>query len=93
MQRNIQPLWDRETLYPDAQDLNVVALVKDTEKYIYLYDEESKHDLLQQLEKDTGDQDLHFTWYDAAVLSQKVCHLAKEALQEHAQREAEQDNG
>lgn len=59
--------------------INVVALVKDAERYIFLYDNESAPALLQTLGKFAGNPELSFTWYDAAVLSQKVRKLDHEA--------------
>lgn len=58
--------------------INVVALVKDAERYIFLYDNESAPALLQTLGKFAGNPELSFTWYDAAVLSQKVRKLDHE---------------
>ncbi len=62
-----------------AHELNVLALVKDSERYIFLYDEESSDTLLQTLGRFAADKDLSFTWYDAAVLSQKVRRMREEA--------------
>lgn len=62
-----------------THELNVLALVKDTERFIFLYDEESSDVLLQQLGQFAADKDLSFTWYDAAVLSQKVRRLRDES--------------
>ncbi|MCX7421084.1 MAG: hypothetical protein NT013_16295 [Planctomycetia bacterium] len=61
-----------------TRELNVLALVKDTERYIFLYDEESADSLLQTMGQYAADKDLSFTWYDAAVLSQKVRRLKEE---------------
>ena len=61
-----------------TRELNVLALVKDTERYIFLYDEESGDSLLQTLGQFASDKDLSFTWYDAAVLSQKVRRMKEE---------------
>lgn len=52
--------------------INVIALVKDSERYIFLYDNDSSQALMQTLGRFAGDPELSFTWYDAAVLSQKV---------------------
>ena len=52
--------------------INVVALVKDSERYIFLYDGESTSTMLQTLGRFAGDPELSFSWYDAAVLSQKI---------------------
>ena len=58
--------------------INVVALVKDTERYVFLYDDESASALMQTLGRFAGDPELSFSWYDAAVLSQKVRRLNRE---------------
>ena len=65
---------------------NVIALVKDAERYIFLYDDDSAAALLQTLGRFAGDPDLSFSWYDAAVLSQKVRRLKREAMQESESR-------
>jgi hypothetical protein len=62
--------------------INVVALVKDAERYIFLYDNESAPALMQTLGRFAGDPELSFSWYDAAVLSQKVRRLNRESTEE-----------
>jgi hypothetical protein len=52
--------------------MNVLALVKGSERYVFLYDDESAQSLLQTLGRYASDPDLSFTWYDAAILSQKI---------------------
>lgn len=59
--------------------VNVLALVKDGERYVFLYDDDSASTLLQTFGRYAADKDLSFTWYDAAVLSQKVRKLQREA--------------
>lgn len=54
------------------EGMNVLALVKESERYVFLYDDRSPGALLQQLGRYAADEELSFTWYDAAVLSQKV---------------------
>ena len=58
--------------------MNVLALVKDSERYVFLYDDESADSLLQTLGRYASDKELSFTWYDAAVLSQKVRKLRRQ---------------
>ncbi len=55
-----------------ARDINVIALIKGEEKYIFLYDDAHRRELLQLFSKYASHPELSFTWYDAAVLSQKV---------------------
>jgi hypothetical protein len=62
------------------RNMNVIALVKDGERYVFLYDDQSVPQLLQTLGRYAADPELNFTWYDAAVLSQKVRRLQTEAL-------------
>lgn len=59
------------------KSVNVLALVKDGERYVFLYDEKSVSALLQTLGRYAADPELNFSWYDAAVLSQKVRRLQK----------------
>ncbi len=55
-----------------TQDINVLALVKGQERYIFLYDDASRAETLRVLGRYASNADLSFSWYDAAVLSQKV---------------------
>ena len=55
-----------------AQDINVLALVKGSERYVFLYDDASRAETLRVLGRYASNPKLSFTWYDAAVLSQKV---------------------
>jgi len=54
------------------EDVNVVALVKGPERYVFLYDDFSRDEMLKALGRFADEDKLSFTWYDAAVLSQKV---------------------
>jgi len=55
-----------------SQDINVLALVKGSERYVFLYDDSSRAETLRVLGRYASNPDLSFTWYDAAVLSQKI---------------------
>ena len=55
-----------------SQDINVLALVKGSERYIFLYDDSSRAETLRMLGRYASNPQLSFTWYDAAVLSQKI---------------------
>ena len=54
------------------QDINVLALVKGAERYVFLYDDASRAETLRVLGRYASNPELSFTWYDAAVLSQKI---------------------
>jgi hypothetical protein len=67
--------------------VNVLALVKDGERYVFLYDEDSSASLLQTLGRFASNPELNFSWYDAAVLSQKVRRLKREEMPRERFRE------
>ena len=56
-------------------NINVLALVKGEEKYIFLFNEQNRKKTLRQLGRFASNPKLSFTWYDAAVMSQKVRKL------------------
>lgn len=59
-----------------SDDLDVLALVKGQERYVFLYDAASRAEALRTLGRFASDPELSFTWYDAAVLSQKIREAA-----------------
>ena len=72
-----------------TQDINVLALVKGEERYIFLYDDEHKSDALKTLGRFASNPELSFSWYDAAVLSQRIRQTAMEQQRAEAEAEAE----
>ena len=60
-------------------DINVLALVKGRERYIFLYEDSQRAEALRVLGRFASNPELSFTWYDAAVLSQKVRNSAPTA--------------
>ena len=67
-----------------SDDINVLALVKGAERYVFLYDDSSRAETLRVLGRFASNPDLSFTWYDAAVLSQKVRRLRDEQRTHHS---------
>ena len=61
---------------PNATDINVVAIVKNKtaphEYFIFLYDDANKSEILRQAGQWAANPELSFSWYDAAVASQKI---------------------
>ena len=55
-------------------DINVLALVKGNERYIYLYGDSQQAEVLRTLGRHAACPELSFSWYDAAVLGKKVRH-------------------
>ena len=60
------------------KDINVLTLVKGAERYVFLYDDASHAELLCSLGRFASNPELSFTWYDAAVLSQRVREASRE---------------
>lgn len=62
-----------------SQDINVLALVKGEERYVFLFDDDNRSETLRTLGRYASNPELSFSWYDAAVLSQKIRQVAAEA--------------
>jgi hypothetical protein len=60
----------------ESHDINVIALVKGEERYVFLFDDASRAEALQQMGRYAANPDLSFSWYDAAVLGQKIRQAA-----------------
>ena len=54
------------------REVNVLALVKGEERYVFIYDDENRSETMRLLGRYASNPDLSFSWYDAAVLSQKM---------------------
>lgn len=52
--------------------VNVLALAKGDERFIFIYGDESRQDVLRAIGRWAANPELDFSWYDAAVLSRKV---------------------
>ena len=70
------------------QEINVLALVKGEERYVFIYGDEHRGETLRTLGRYASNPDLSFTWYDAAVLSQKI---RREAITERLEARHQQD--
>ncbi len=60
------------------KEINVLALIKGEERYIFLYDDNNRTETLRTLGRFAADPQLSFSWYDAAVMSKKVREMAAE---------------
>jgi hypothetical protein len=61
-----------------SRDLNVLALVKGEERYVFLFDDDNRTEALRTLGRFASNPDLSFSWYDAAILSQKIRQTAQQ---------------
>ncbi len=69
------PVDRKELAVP--RDINVLALVKGEERYIFLFDDSNRAETLRALGRYASNPELSFSWYDAAVLSQKIRRTAQ----------------
>lgn len=58
-------------------DIHTLCLVKGDERYVWHYRADQKSEVLRHLGQYASRSDLSFTWYDAALLSQKIRQEAK----------------
>lgn len=52
--------------------MDVIALAKGHEKYIFIFRDEYRGELLRTFGRYASDPKLSFTWYDAAIMSNKL---------------------
>lgn len=55
-----------------AGEVSIVAIVKGEERYVFMFDDDSRAETLRMLGRYASNPELSFSWYDAAVLSQKI---------------------
>lgn len=55
-----------------AQELNVLALIKGQERFIFIYDDDSRQKLIDTFRDQAADPRLTLTWFDALVLTKKA---------------------
>jgi hypothetical protein len=66
-------------------DLNVLALFKGTERFIYVYDDVSRDELLAAIRDAAADPTVSLSWHDAAVLTERA---RQQAVAEYADEES-----
>ncbi|MBA4066982.1 MAG: hypothetical protein C0501_25390 [Isosphaera sp.] len=62
-----------------TRELNVLALIKGAERFIFVYDDASRDALVADIRDKAADPAVPISWFDAAVLTQRVREPAKEA--------------
>jgi hypothetical protein len=64
------------------REFNVLALVKGPERYVFVYDDVSRDALLDAFRDLAADPAMAFSWFDAAVLTDKAREQARAAAAE-----------
>jgi hypothetical protein len=67
-----------------TQDINVLALIKGEERYIFLYDDAHRAETLRTFGRYASNPELSFSWYDAAVLSQRLRQETQQSQPSHS---------
>jgi hypothetical protein len=55
-----------------TRELNVLALFKGTERFIYVYDDDSRDAVIAEIRNNAADPAVAINWFDAAVLAERV---------------------
>jgi hypothetical protein len=55
-----------------SNELNVLALIKGEERYIFIYDDDSRTQLLDTIRDHAADPTVNLSWFDAMVLTNKA---------------------
>jgi hypothetical protein len=63
-------------------ELNVLALFKGTDKFIFVYDDDSRGELIDSIRDAAADPRVPITWFDAAVLTRRAREQGTEAAEE-----------
>jgi hypothetical protein len=58
-----------------SNEVSVVAVARGNDQYIFVFDDRTRTDALRMLGRFAADPELSFSWYDAAILSQKIRNM------------------
>ena len=61
-----------------TQELNVLALIKGEERFIFVYDDDSREELITAFRDAAADPGVSINWFDAAVLTERARQQAAE---------------
>ena len=60
-------------------ELSVLALIRGKERYVYVYDDDSRVELIEAIRVQAASTKYRLSWYDAAVLTERARQQAREA--------------
>ena len=58
-------------------EYNVLALIKGADRYVFVYDDDSRQALIDTFRDQAADPRLSLNWFDAAVLTDKAREQAQ----------------
>ena len=56
----------------EADAVNIMAMIKGNERYVFLFDDDNRTEVLRQCGRFAANPELTFSWYDAAVCSRRI---------------------
>jgi len=60
-------------------ELSILALLKGKERYLFVYDDESREGLLNAIRDQAAHPALTLSWFDAAILTERARQQIREA--------------
>jgi hypothetical protein len=54
------------------RELNVLALFKGEERFIFVYDDDSRDAVIDEIRNQAADPAVAINWFDAAVLTERI---------------------
>jgi len=60
-------------------ELSVLALIRGKERYVYVYDDASRDELIEAIRAQAASPGLTLSWYDAAVLAERARRQGQDA--------------
>ena len=59
-------------------ELSVLALIRGKERFVYVYDDDSREELIEAIRAQAANPAVSLSWYDAAVLAERARQQAGE---------------
>jgi hypothetical protein len=66
------------------QEFNVLALLKGDERYVFVYDDQSRLTLIKHFRELAANEHTTLSWFDASVLTEKAWEQAKQRKNDKA---------
>ena len=60
-------------------ELSVLALIRGKERYVYVYDDDSRDELIEAIRAQAASSAVSLSWYDAAVLAERARRQGQDA--------------
>lgn len=77
---------------PDVPlELNILALIKDSERFVYVFDDDSRDALVDHFQSQATDPENTINWFDAAVLQQRARQQVEGAAESEPNRMRDTD--